>query len=116
QGEDGIRAFHVTGVQTCALPISLDDNFRVFGLARRDPDSFVKANRRRFETILLPGGSVSYFVYADLYKGDWQEGLREAFQKRYVYDLSDFNDELYKRPDLQWIKKAYVMHLMMAWD
>jgi formylglycine-generating enzyme required for sulfatase activity len=96
--------------------LSLDDNFRVFGLARRDPDSFVKANRRRFETILLPGGSVSYFVYADLYKGDWQEGLREAFQKRYVYDLSDFNDELYKRPDLQWIKKAYVMHLMMAWD
>src|SRR5690606_39865311 len=23
QAEDGIRAFHVTGVQTCALPISL---------------------------------------------------------------------------------------------
>src|SRR5690625_1552553 len=25
QAEDGIRAGHVTGVQTCALPISLDD-------------------------------------------------------------------------------------------
>src|SRR5690606_40706475 len=24
QAEDGIRAFHVTGVQTCALPISLE--------------------------------------------------------------------------------------------
>src|SRR5690606_39844204 len=24
--EDGIRAFHVTGVQTCALPISLSDS------------------------------------------------------------------------------------------
>src|SRR5690606_40641604 len=24
QAEDGIRAFHVTGVQTCALPISRD--------------------------------------------------------------------------------------------
>src|SRR5690606_40673265 len=24
QAEDGIRAFHVTGVQTCALPISKD--------------------------------------------------------------------------------------------
>src|SRR5690606_41037609 len=24
QAEDGIRAFHVTGVQTCALPILLD--------------------------------------------------------------------------------------------
>ncbi|MBX2970620.1 MAG: sulfatase-modifying factor protein, partial [Cyclobacteriaceae bacterium] len=72
----------------------LDDNYRLFGLARRDPDSFLKANRRRFETILLPGGSVSYFLYADLYQGEWQEGLREAFQKRYLYDLSDFNDEL----------------------
>lgn len=94
----------------------LDDTFNVFGLARRDPESFVKANRRRFETILLPGGSVSYVLYADLYPGEWQEGLREVFQKRYLYDLSDFNDELYKRPDLQWIKKVYVMHLMMAWD
>src|SRR5690606_29021072 len=26
QAEDGIRHFHVTGVQTCALPISLDQN------------------------------------------------------------------------------------------
>ncbi|MBL7845536.1 MAG: SUMF1/EgtB/PvdO family nonheme iron enzyme [Cyclobacteriaceae bacterium] len=95
----------------------LDAEFRLFGLARRDPDSFLKANRKRFETILLPGGgSVSYLIYADLYRGEWQEGLREVFQKRYLYDLSEFKDELYKRTDLQWIKKAYVMHLMMAWD
>src|SRR6266511_1608727 len=26
QAEDGIRDFHVTGVQTCALPISSDSN------------------------------------------------------------------------------------------
>src|SRR5690606_39377769 len=26
QAEDGIRDFHVTGVQTCALPISADSN------------------------------------------------------------------------------------------
>src|SRR5690606_40573361 len=26
QAEDGIRDFHVTGVQTCALPISQDPN------------------------------------------------------------------------------------------
>src|SRR5690606_40441381 len=26
QAEDGIRAFHVTGVQTCALPISWSDD------------------------------------------------------------------------------------------
>src|SRR5690606_11911825 len=28
QAEDGIRYFHVTGVQTCALPISIGDIFR----------------------------------------------------------------------------------------
>src|SRR5690606_41163825 len=27
QAEDGIRDFHVTGVQTCALPISPDSSF-----------------------------------------------------------------------------------------
>lgn len=94
----------------------LDENIRVFGLSRREPDSFIEAIRRRFETILLPGGSVSYNLYIDLYHGDWQEGIREVFQNRYLYDLNEFDDSLYIRPDLQWIKKAYVMHLMMAWD
>ncbi len=94
----------------------LDDELRLFGLARRDPDSFVNATRKRFETILNPGGSVDYIFYLDLYRGDWREGLREVFQERYLYDIKSFDDELYKRKDLQWIKKAYVMHLMMAWD
>src|SRR5690606_39504178 len=31
QAEDGIRDFHVTGVQTCALPISARYNRRVIG-------------------------------------------------------------------------------------
>lgn len=96
--------------------IRLDADYGLFGLTRRDPDSFVKATRKRFETILMPGGSVRYFFYADVYRGNWQEGLREVFQNRFLYDLDLFNDSLYKRTDLQWIKKAYVIHLMMAWD
>src|SRR5690606_41173569 len=35
QAEDGIRAFHVTGVQTCALPIYPDPNMYVPLPARR---------------------------------------------------------------------------------
>src|SRR5690606_41036626 len=31
QAEDGIRDFHVTGVQTCALPISGEPGVAVFG-------------------------------------------------------------------------------------
>src|SRR5207302_6683537 len=35
QAEDGIRDFHVTGVQTCALPISLSSRCVIVG--RRSP-------------------------------------------------------------------------------
>src|SRR5690606_39407575 len=31
QAEDGIRDFHVTGVQTCALPIYSDDCIAIYG-------------------------------------------------------------------------------------
>src|SRR5690606_39765800 len=37
RAEAGIRAFHVTGVQTCALPIYLRVAFCVSGLAHADP-------------------------------------------------------------------------------
>lgn len=75
-----------------------------------------KATRRRFETILPPNGSVTYHLWLETYTGDWQEGLRQIFQKRKLYDLAEFDDSLFKRPDLQWIRQSYVIHLMMAWD
>src|SRR5690606_40790950 len=37
QAEDGIRDFHVTGVQTCALPIF---NTSDLGVAKPDPEVF----------------------------------------------------------------------------
>src|SRR5690606_34851738 len=42
QAEDGIRDFHVTGVQTCALPISLDlgDYRRQIGAVPQSPFLF----------------------------------------------------------------------------
>lgn len=75
-----------------------------------------KATRRRFETILPPNGSVTYHLWLETYMGDWQEGLRQIFQKRKLYDLAEFDDSLFKRTDLQWIRQSYVIHLMMAWD
>jgi formylglycine-generating enzyme required for sulfatase activity len=94
----------------------LGDNLNVFGLVRRDLTSLVKATRRRFETIVEPRGSVTYNFYSDFYNGEWQQGLSEVFQKRYLYDVKEFDNSMYEREDLQWIKKAYVMHLLMAWD
>ncbi|HNR74844.1 MAG TPA: SUMF1/EgtB/PvdO family nonheme iron enzyme [Cyclobacteriaceae bacterium] len=96
--------------------IKLDNQQNLFGLTRRDPNTLVKATRKRFETILQPGGSVTYNFFADTYTGAWQEGMRIAFQKRYLYDVKSFDEELFNRADLGWMRKAYVMHLMMAWD
>lgn len=96
--------------------LSVNKNQNLFGLVRRDLSSMTKATRKRFETIIAPGGAVSYHFYADYYAGDWQSGVREVFQKRYLYDASEFDQSLFQRTDLAWMKKAYVMHLLMGWD
>lgn len=91
-------------------------NLRLMMLSRRDRGSIKKGERRRFETVLYPGGSVDYILYAELYSGNWQQGLNLAFQQRWLYDMGSFNDSLYQRKDLQWMRHSYVMHLMDAWD
>src|SRR5690606_41202641 len=65
QAEDGIRAFHVTGVQTCALPIwsrypfsgpgsrpSRASARRREGLDCHDPDTTRRAQRTRTRPVL----------------------------------------------------------------
>ncbi|MBL7872638.1 MAG: formylglycine-generating enzyme family protein [Cyclobacteriaceae bacterium] len=96
--------------------IKLTDELKLFGFVKRDVNSLNKATRKRFETIVHPGGSVAYNFYTNFYTEDWQEGLREVFQKRKLYAIPVFDETLFKRTDLAWIRKAYVMHLMMAWD
>lgn len=96
--------------------ITLTDGTHLYGLTRRIPDSWKKATRKRFETILLPGGSVTYNLFVDRYEGEWQHGLRKCFQEKKLYDVDAFDNSMYDRNDLQWIRDAYVMHLMMAWD
>lgn len=71
---------------------------------------------KRYETILPPGASVTYQIHADLYRGEWQEGLRLMFAERWLYDLDRFDESLYNRDDLKWIRTSYLMILQMAWD
>ncbi|HLO82375.1 MAG TPA: SUMF1/EgtB/PvdO family nonheme iron enzyme [Chitinophagaceae bacterium] len=85
-------------------------------LMRRDRSSIQKGERRRFETILYPGGTVAYNYYTEPYSGQWQEGLRVMFQREKLFDAEPFDSTMYARKDLAWIRKAYVMHLIMAWD
>src|SRR6266850_4051716 len=46
QAEDGIRDYKVTGVQTCALPISVEDNLEL-GAYRRKDRAGILADRDR---------------------------------------------------------------------
>ncbi|MRR19163.1 sulfatase-modifying factor protein [bacterium] len=71
---------------------------------------------RRYETILPPGASVTYHVWADIFRGSWQDGMKLMFSERYLYDLERFDDTLYRRDDLKWIRNSYLMILQMAWD
>ncbi len=94
----------------------LNETTNVCALVRRDRESLHNATRRRFETVIYPQGEVSYDYFADIYTGEWQEGLRLMFQKRYLYDVVAFDNTLFERQDLEWIRHTYVMHLIMAWD
>lgn len=85
-------------------------------LVRRDRTSLQKGQRRRFETVLFPGGSIKYRRWIEGYTGNWQEGLRVVFQQHMLYDTARFDNTLFERKDLQWIRHSYVMHLLQAWD
>src|SRR5256886_8477060 len=50
QAEDGIRDLTVTGVQTCALPISLSAGPRIFAVAAPDTNARIAAHRRGART------------------------------------------------------------------
>ncbi len=88
----------------------------LYALTRRIPDSWKNATRRRFETVLNPGGTVNYNLFVGHFEGEWQNGLRRCFQEKKLYDVDTFDESMYHRTDLQWIRDAYVMHLMGAWD
>jgi len=96
---------------------NIDDEKGICAMTRRTLWDKVNAKRHRFETLLFPGGSVTYTLWADLYTGDWQEGFRLMLQERFLYDINGtFDNTLFNRDDLKWIRHAYAMHLLMNWD
>jgi len=92
------------------------DPVQIAALLRRNRQSVTNGRTTRFETILYPGGSVRYRWYTSVTHGDWQDALTEVFQHRMLYDVTRFDDSIFRRKDLQWIRHTYVMHIMMAWD
>lgn len=91
-----------------------EKNFNVASIARRQNTE--GGQKRRYETVLPPKARVTYKMYCELFRGEWQNGLKLMFRDRYLYDLDTFDNTLYERPDLQWIKESYLIVLQMAWD
>jgi iron(II)-dependent oxidoreductase len=95
--------------------VQVSDASSITAIARRTDDT-LNADTRRFRTTLSPGGHVTYVIYADEHQGDWHEGLRMMFEKRWLYDLPEFDNRLFERNDLAWIRHSYVLTLQFAWD
>ncbi|MDP4224366.1 MAG: formylglycine-generating enzyme family protein [Bacteroidota bacterium] len=72
--------------------------------------------KQRYGTLLPARAKVYYRMYADVFRGEWQEGLRKIFRDKLLYDLKTFDNTLYDRSDLAWIKESYLIILYMAWD
>lgn len=130
QGDHGLSRTHLFIPGRQAVNVIVPDNawdlgygnfqleagLSVAGLVRRNRTSIEKGTRTRFETILYPGGSVKYDFFAETSSGNWQDALTLIFRQRMLYDLDHFDNSLFERKDLQWIRHTYVMHLMKAWD
>ncbi|MCU0369893.1 MAG: formylglycine-generating enzyme family protein [Bacteroidales bacterium] len=94
--------------------ISLNEELSVCAIARRAGSRL--AEPRRYRTVVYPGGHVGYVLWADEFRGEWQNGLRMMFRDRYLYDLDTFDNNLYHRHDLQWIRHDYLIGLQFAWN
>ena len=88
--------------------------YSVCSMIRRK--SVDKGVKKRYESVLQPDASVSFSMHTELFKGDWQNGLRKVFRDRYIYDVAKFDNTLFEREDLAWIKESYLIVLQMAWD
>ncbi|MBP6978351.1 MAG: SUMF1/EgtB/PvdO family nonheme iron enzyme [Lentimicrobiaceae bacterium] len=94
--------------------VQISDDLWLVALARRTATK--NADVRRWWTDLKPGGSVEYTIYMDVHTGDWHEGLQKMFRERFLYDLPAFDNTLFNREDLKWVRHSYLMLLQFAWD
>ena len=96
--------------------VRINDTLSLTALARRGLRDKDKSETDRWMVTLKPGGWAEYTIYADCHKGDWHEGLRMMFQERWLYDLSEFDNSMFMRSDLSWMRGTCLMLLQFAWD
>ncbi len=93
---------------------SINDTLSLSGLCRRT--EVENAQKHRYKTTIFPGGMVTYEFHFELFEGIWQNGIKKIFQENYLYDLDEFDNSLFERQDLGWVRHAYIAGLNFAWD
>src|SRR5437773_9147240 len=78
QAEDGIRDRDVTGVQTCALPISFDKAMAV-------KQAFMREKERKTQEALT--------AIADYRRAQWQKKVADAMEQFEVAGISETRSE-----------------------
>ncbi len=94
--------------------INVDNENSIAMLARRK--DVEKGKKHRYISYIYPGGSISYSLYQSFYEGAWQNGLRKVFRDHKLFEMNAFENSLFERDDLRWIKGKYLIALQFAWD
>lgn len=70
----------------------------------------------RWAATIQPGGWIEYSFWYEIHESDWHRGLECTFRDRWLYDLKEFDNSLFRREDLSWMRHTYLMLLQFAWD
>jgi len=100
--------------ETGYTSFSLGNNLSVASTARRGSNN--GAIIKRYSTLLPPGSTITINLYGEIFTGEWQNGMKMVFRDRYLYDLYEFDNSLFEREDLKWIRSSYLIMLQFAWD
>lgn len=97
--------------------VDVDNGSSVVSMTRIDKLQSTGVALRRFESLIYPGGKLVSTFWMDSYIGRWQEGFRLMFQKNMLYDIEPgtFDNRMYEREDLKWVKYGFVGHFISAW-
>jgi gamma-glutamyl hercynylcysteine S-oxide synthase len=89
-------------------------NFSVCSVIRRT--SIERGVKKRYDSVLPPEANVQFSMVTELFKGEWQNGLSKVFRDRFLYEVDKFDNSMFEREDLKWIRQSYLIILQMAWD
>lgn len=94
--------------------IETNEGKNISALARRGKRE--NCDIDRWAATIKPGGWIEYTFRFEMHEGDWHRGLEVMFRDRWLYDLKEFDNSLFRRKDLSWMRHTYLMLLQFAWD